>query len=65
MLGHYGESLGVRCARKHLGWYADGLAPSARAAVLRKALLTETRPKEVLRLIPSLFGEADIERAAA
>jgi tRNA-dihydrouridine synthase B len=35
MLGHYGTSVGVRIARKHLGWYSKGLPGSAefRAAV--------------------------------
>jgi tRNA-dihydrouridine synthase B len=65
MLDHYGEELGVRCARKHLGWYTNRLPPRAATNPLRKALLTETRPREVLRLIPSLFGETDEERAAA
>jgi tRNA-dihydrouridine synthase len=64
MLAHYGESLGVRCARKHLGWYADRLPASAARSGLRKALLTEGRANEVLRLIPLLFAEA-VERVAA
>jgi tRNA-dihydrouridine synthase len=65
MLVHYGESLGVRCARKHLGWYADRLAAGGTAAAIRRTLLSEIRPKEVLRLIPLLFGEQETGRAAA
>jgi tRNA-dihydrouridine synthase B len=29
MLSHYGREIGVRMARKHLGWYTKGLAGSA------------------------------------
>jgi tRNA-dihydrouridine synthase B len=29
MLEHYGEQLGMRMARKHIGWYTSGLAGSA------------------------------------
>ena len=32
MLGFYGRDLGVRVARKHLGWYLDGVAGAAGAA---------------------------------
>jgi tRNA-dihydrouridine synthase B len=65
MLGHYGVALGLRCARKHLGWYADRLSPGASRATIRKILLAETRPAEVLRLIPRLVEGPDVERAAA
>jgi tRNA-dihydrouridine synthase B len=29
MLSHYGEEVGVNCARKHIGWYTRGLHGSA------------------------------------
>ncbi|GER01454.1 hypothetical protein JCM17845_20770 [Iodidimonas gelatinilytica] len=29
MIAHYGETVGVRLARKHLGWYTKGLPESA------------------------------------
>jgi tRNA-dihydrouridine synthase B len=29
MLAHYGEGVGVKIARKHLGWYTKGLPGSA------------------------------------
>jgi hypothetical protein len=37
MLSHYGTAVGLRIARKHLGWYSKGLPGSAefRAAVNR------------------------------
>jgi tRNA-dihydrouridine synthase B len=50
MLEHYGAAVGVRIARKHVGWYSKGLPGSAefRAAVNRsddvaqvKALIRE------------------------
>jgi len=38
MLEHYGADVGVRHARKHLGWYLDrhspGLTPQAKAAIM-------------------------------
>src|SRR5690606_8875125 len=48
MLGFYGRDLGLRVARKHLGWYLDGIAG---AAALRRVLLVETDPAAVLRLL--------------
>jgi nifR3 family TIM-barrel protein len=65
MLGHYGTSLGARCARKHLGWYAGRLPADAGTAAIRQAMLTESRPGEVLRLIPLLFDGPEAERVAA
>ena len=32
MLGFYGRDLGLRVARKHLGWYLDGVPASAACA---------------------------------
>jgi tRNA-dihydrouridine synthase B len=65
MLDHYGPGLGLRCARKHLGWYADRLPASAARTAIRRVLLAETRPGEVLRQIPRLFDAPDLERVAA
>ena len=45
MLGFYGRDLGLRVARKHLGWYLDGVAG---AAGLRGRVLTATDPAVVL-----------------
>ncbi|MGP6085633.1 tRNA dihydrouridine synthase DusB [Antarctobacter jejuensis] len=49
MLGFYGETLGNRVARKHLGWYMDA---AGTPAALRKRLLTERDTRAVLHLIP-------------
>jgi tRNA-dihydrouridine synthase B len=46
----YGEVIGLRVARKHLGWYMD---TSNTPADLRRAMLTASSPAEVHRLIPS------------
>ena len=60
MLGFYGPDLGLRVARKHLGWYMD-LAGTA--APLRRAVLTSRDPQEVLRLLPRAL--LDSEKVAA
>jgi len=72
ILGFYGRDLGLRIARKHLGWYADvaGAAPA-----LRPAMMVAPDPAAVLALIRSGFAatdaqsealaEAETERAAA
>ena len=49
MLSFYGEVLGSKVARKHLGWYMD---QSDAAPVLRKEVLTAKNPADVLRLLP-------------
>ena len=53
MLGFHGRALGVRVARKHLGWYLDG-AGADRAA--RRAILTEPDPGIVLRRLPDALA---------
>ncbi|WP_095589748.1 tRNA dihydrouridine synthase DusB [Actibacterium ureilyticum] len=60
MLTFYGPQLGLRVARKHLGWY---LEDAGVAASDRRAVLTATDPRQVLRLIPALLRDAP--RAAA
>ena len=61
MLTFHGRELGVRTARKHLGWYADeaGIDPRFRAR-----MMTETSPAEVLSLIAAAY-DGPAERAAA
>jgi tRNA-dihydrouridine synthase B len=48
MLEFYGTHLGLRMARKHLGWYLDRVAPPPG---LRKAILTSDDPKAVARMV--------------
>lgn len=58
MLSFYGDILGNKVARKHLGWYMDDAGtPSS----LRKTVLTETCADTVLRLLPDALSQ----RAAA
>jgi len=49
MLRFYGEELGGKVSRKHLGWYMDDANTSP---ALRKAILTSRSSKEVLRMLP-------------
>ncbi|MCG6557179.1 tRNA dihydrouridine synthase DusB [Ruegeria sp. 1NDH52C] len=57
MLDFYGRDLGLRVARKHLGWYMD---EAATPAPLRKQVLTARDPEAVLRLLPeALSGTAE------
>lgn len=59
MLSFYGEALGLRVARKHLGWYMDGVGT---APGLRRAILTASIPRDVHRLLRDAFAP---ERAVA
>jgi tRNA-dihydrouridine synthase B len=59
-IGFYGRDLGVRMARKHLGWYLDGVAGSA---PLRARLMALTDPDAVLDTLAR--GLADLPRAMA
>src|SRR5882672_9294570 len=45
MLSHYGTNVGIRIARKHLGWYSKGLPGSAefRAAVNQTDVVSKVR----------------------
>ncbi len=60
LLSHYGWGVGLRHARKHLGWALNVAAATARAPVdrlreLRARVLTATDPKEVLRGLGEAF----------
>ncbi|WP_435659479.1 tRNA dihydrouridine synthase DusB [Leisingera caerulea] len=61
MLDFYGQDLGVRVARKHLGWYMDeaGTGPT-----MRRAVLTQKDPAEVLALLPDALSAQSAEAAA-
>ena len=60
MLRFYGPDLGLRVARKHLGWYMDRAGTDA---PVRRAVLTARDPALVLRLLPQAL--LDSERVAA
>lgn len=56
MLAFYGADLGIRVARKHLGWYLD--TANIHDKTLRRAVLTETQPKAVLNALEAALGAA-------
>lgn len=53
MLSFYGRDLGLRCARKHLGWYLEA------AGLKRSDILTETDPDRVLNQLRHAFSESE------
>ncbi len=61
MLGFYGADLGLRVARKHLGWYMD---QAATPAPLRQRILTARAPGDVFAHLPEAMTSAP-ERCAA
>jgi tRNA-dihydrouridine synthase B len=63
IIEHYGPVHGPRCARKHLAWYMDQDG-ACDTTPRRRAILTETRPKDVLRLLAAHFGNSEARRAA-
>ncbi len=60
MLTFYGPDLGLRVARKHLGWYMD---EAGTPQALRREVLTAKTPKDVLTRMPSAMMSE--ERQAA
>jgi tRNA-dihydrouridine synthase len=61
IIGHYGERVGVKAARKHLGWY---LAGAGALPELRGAILTTSTPGEAMHLLASALTEIPQMRAA-
>jgi tRNA-dihydrouridine synthase B len=57
MLAFYGITLGLKVARKHLGWYLD------RAGARKAEVLTADDPAAVLRLIRAALANPDREAA--
>ena len=53
ILGEHGQQIGVRVARKHLGWYLDTIGNPD--PWLRKELMTEDSPGAVLHRIDEAF----------
>lgn len=56
MLDFYGVALGLKMARKHLGWYLE----VADLTQYRIALLTDDNPKAVLSGILSAFANQQV-----
>jgi tRNA-dihydrouridine synthase B len=59
MLAFYGKELGIKVARKHLGWYLQ----EAGLTALRSPILTADSPAQVIRALRAAFAEQG--RAAA
>ncbi|MEM6972069.1 MAG: tRNA dihydrouridine synthase DusB [Pseudomonadota bacterium] len=55
-LEHYGEALGLRTARKHLGWYAEALPGGS---TLRKRLVRAENTQAVEAALHSWLDETD------
>lgn len=63
MLSFYSRDLGLRVARKHLGWYMDA---AGTGESLRRAVLTASAPAAVLERLPdAMAGGVQIARVAA
>jgi nifR3 family TIM-barrel protein len=60
MRAFYGDEMGGRVARKHLGWYMDG---AGTPPDLRRRVLTAP-PAEVAAMLPEALGGARMVRAA-
>lgn len=62
MLTFYGLDMGLKVARKHLGWYMAG---TSTPPALRGAVLTSGDANEVLSMLPDALTNHDPERCAA
>ncbi|MGB0661776.1 MAG: tRNA dihydrouridine synthase DusB [Mangrovicoccus sp.] len=60
MIEFYGDYLGLRVARKHLGWYMD---QANTAADLRRMVLTEDCPSRLYRLLPDALLAEEVQAA--
>ncbi len=60
MLSFYGTPLGVRVARKHLGWYLE----AAGCRTPRASILTAIDPSVVIAALRTAFTEAPVETRA-
>jgi tRNA-dihydrouridine synthase B len=57
MILFYGEVIGLRMARKHLGWFMDTVGTDK---ALRRMILTGKTSDEVLSLIPDAIAGAEV-----
>jgi tRNA-dihydrouridine synthase B len=61
MLEHYGSDVGVKIARKHIGWYSKGLPGSAEF----RATVNQSNDPAAVRALIRGFYEPLVEREAA
>ncbi|MFN0219123.1 MAG: tRNA dihydrouridine synthase DusB [Hyphomicrobium sp.] len=60
MFAHYGRMLGVKNARKHVGWYLESSGcPPADLKAWRKRLCTEDEPDAVLQGLDTYYRNAE------
>ncbi len=70
MLSHYGSELGIRCARKHIGWYLERAAeqiPEMTAEQVRNArghICRMTDASAVLSAMKGFYADRDFRKAA-
>ena len=69
MVDYYPDIVGVRCARKHLGWYMDNVQQASdcsgqQLSQLRKSILTETDSSQVRALLVEFFSHASERQVA-
>jgi len=65
LLGLYGETTGIRHARKHLAAYAEAAIASGFPVTpaVRTGLVTSDEPRTVIALLRSLYGQQEREAA--
>jgi tRNA-dihydrouridine synthase B len=65
MIEEYGEHLGIRCARKHLGWYLEVMEVEGAQIdkALRKRLLTADNSDDVPGILHSIFEQLEAQAA--
>lgn len=54
MIDYYGENIGVRMARKHIGWYSSGLKNSSQFRVNFNKIAS---PEQAMQAISDYFGD--------
>jgi len=60
MLGHYGADVGVRHARKHVGWYLERFAPDVPAAK-KTEIMTSRDPAFVSKALAHCLADDTLE----
>lgn len=60
MLGHYGADVGVRHARKHVGWYLERFAPDVPAAQ-KAEIMTSRDPDFVSKALARCLADAAMD----
>jgi tRNA-dihydrouridine synthase B len=62
MLDLYGDDVGVKVARKHIGWYTKGIPGSAE---FRNAVNKEDRAETVLQMLADFYRPIAMSSTAA